>query len=152
MLEILSARNTQSTVSGINYRKYLHQWICLPDMQMYVQARKVNEQLSDVSTTGVPCCRRVRPSLPSFIFPLRPPQIFYKDDLNWLKGIGCYAWDTPEILRVKQAGKLQSEVSVFSVSSPVSLRFLLGWSLLLPVFIRTRVFLLVFFILEPVQG
>lgn len=50
MLEILSARNTQSTVSGINYRKYLHQWICLPDMQVYVQARKVNEQLSDVSS------------------------------------------------------------------------------------------------------
>uniref|UniRef100_A0A4W6DPW1 Nebulin n=1 Tax=Lates calcarifer TaxID=8187 RepID=A0A4W6DPW1_LATCA len=82
MLEILSARNTQSTVSGIHYRKYLHQWMCLPDMQMYVQARKVNEQLSD---------------------------IFYKDDLNWLKGIGCYAWDTPEILRVKHAGELQSE-------------------------------------------
>ncbi|KAM9850923.1 nebulin [Aulostomus maculatus] len=82
MLEILSARKTQSTVSGINYRKYLHQWICLPDMQMYVQARKVNEQLSD---------------------------IFYKDDLNWLKGIGCYAWDTPEILRVKHADNLQSE-------------------------------------------
>ncbi|XP_023806844.1 nebulin isoform X24 [Oryzias latipes] len=82
MLEILSARNTQKTVSGINYRKYLHQWICMPDMQMYVQARKVNEQLSD---------------------------IFYKDDMNWLKGIGCYAWDTPEILRVKQAGILQSE-------------------------------------------
>uniref|UniRef100_A0A3B4UFU4 Nebulin n=1 Tax=Seriola dumerili TaxID=41447 RepID=A0A3B4UFU4_SERDU len=82
MLEILSARNTQSTVSGIHYRKYLHQWICLPDMQTYVQARKVNEQLSD---------------------------IFYKDDLNWLKGIGCYAWDTPEILRVKHAGDLQSE-------------------------------------------
>uniref|UniRef100_UPI0037E9BF77 nebulin isoform X1 n=1 Tax=Semicossyphus pulcher TaxID=241346 RepID=UPI0037E9BF77 len=82
MLEILSARKTQSTVSGIHYRKYLHQWICLPDMQVYVQARKVNEQLSD---------------------------IFYKDDLNWLKGIGCYAWDTPEILRVKHAGNLQSE-------------------------------------------
>ncbi|XP_035994887.1 nebulin isoform X20 [Fundulus heteroclitus] len=82
MLEIMSARNTQSTVSGIHYRKYLHQWICMPDMQMYVQARKVNEQLSD---------------------------IFYKDDLNWLKGIGCYAWDTPEILRVKNAGVLQSE-------------------------------------------
>ncbi|XP_027131937.1 nebulin isoform X3 [Larimichthys crocea] len=82
MLEILSARNTQATVSGIHYRKYLHQWICLPDMQVYTQARKVNEQLSD---------------------------IFYKDDLNWLKGIGCYAWDTPEILRVKHAGNLQSE-------------------------------------------
>lgn len=49
MLEILSARNTQATVSGIHYRKYLHQWICLPDMQVYTQARKVNEQLSDVS-------------------------------------------------------------------------------------------------------
>ncbi|XP_035859752.1 nebulin isoform X35 [Sander lucioperca] len=82
MLEILSARNTQSTVSGIHYRKYLHQWICLPDMQVYTQARKVNEQLSD---------------------------IIYKDDLNWLRGIGCYAWDTPEIIRVKHAGDLQSE-------------------------------------------
>nr|XP_024661312.1 nebulin isoform X21 [Maylandia zebra] len=82
MLDILSARSTQNAVSEINYRKYLHQWICMPDMQVYVQARKVNEQLSD---------------------------IFYKDDLNWLKGIGCYAWDTPEILRVKNADNLQSE-------------------------------------------
>ncbi|XP_068592932.1 nebulin [Cebidichthys violaceus] len=82
MLEILSAHKTQSAVSEVNYRKHLHQWICLPDMQVYTQARKVNEQLSD---------------------------IFYKDDLNWLKGIGCYAWDTPEILRVKHAGDLQSE-------------------------------------------
>lgn len=54
MLEILSARNTQSTVSGIHYRKYLHQWICLPDMQVYIQARKVNEQLSDVSNRPQP--------------------------------------------------------------------------------------------------
>ncbi|XP_010788327.1 nebulin-like, partial [Notothenia coriiceps] len=51
MLEILSARKTQSSVSEINYRKRLHQWICLPDMQVYTQARKVNEQLSDVSQT-----------------------------------------------------------------------------------------------------
>lgn len=109
MLEILSARNTQSTVSGINYRKYLHQWICLPDMQMYVQARKVNEQLSDVSmAAGSDCCQV---KMLRFIFLFGSPQIFYKDDLNWLKGIGCYAWDTPEILRVKQAGNIQSEVS-----------------------------------------
>lgn len=39
------------------------------------------------------------------------PQIFYKDDLNWLKGIGCYAWDTPEIVRSKNAMQLQSDVS-----------------------------------------
>ncbi|XP_045563818.1 nebulin isoform X39 [Salmo salar] len=82
MLHVLSARQTQNHVSEIGYRKYLHQWICMPDMQVYAQARKVNEQLSDV---------------------------FYKDDLNWLKGIGCYAWDTPEILRVKAADNLQSE-------------------------------------------
>ncbi|KAG7502436.1 nebulin isoform X1 [Solea senegalensis] len=82
MLEILSAHKTQSAVSEINYRKYLHQWLCLPELREYVQARKVNEQLSDV---------------------------FYKDDLNWLKGIGCYAWDTPEILRVKYAGDIRSE-------------------------------------------
>ncbi|XP_029558205.1 nebulin isoform X7 [Salmo trutta] len=82
MLDVLSARQTQNHVSEIGYRKHLHQWICMPDMQVYVQARKVNEQLSD---------------------------IFYKDDLNWLRGIGCYAWDTPEILRVKAADKLQSD-------------------------------------------
>eukprot|EP00063_Salmo_salar_P045982 XP_014020817.1 PREDICTED: nebulin isoform X10 [Salmo salar] len=82
MLDVLSARQTQNYVSEIGYRKHLHQWICMPDMQVYVQARKVNEQLSD---------------------------IFYKDDLNWLRGIGCYAWDTPEILRVKAADKLQSD-------------------------------------------
>ncbi|KAG7331128.1 hypothetical protein KOW79_005097 [Hemibagrus wyckioides] len=82
MLDVVAARNTQKMISGVDYRKYLHQWICLPDMQVYVHARKVNEQLSDV---------------------------FYKDDMNWLKGVGCYAWDTPEILRCKQAMKLQSE-------------------------------------------
>ncbi|KAI4876854.1 hypothetical protein NFI96_011088 [Prochilodus magdalenae] len=82
MLDVVAARNTQKMISEIDYRKYLHQWICLPDMQVYVHARKVNEQLSD---------------------------IFYKDDMNWLKGIGCYVWDTPEILRCKQAMKLQSD-------------------------------------------
>lgn len=49
MLEVVAARNTQKMISEVDYRKYLHQWICLPDMQVYVHARKVNEQLSDVS-------------------------------------------------------------------------------------------------------
>lgn len=48
MLDVVAARNTQKMISGVDYRKYLHQWICLPDMQVYVHARKVNEQLSDV--------------------------------------------------------------------------------------------------------
>lgn len=37
--------------------------------------------------------------------------MFYKDDLNWMKGIGCYVWDTPEIIRAKKANDLQSDVS-----------------------------------------
>ncbi|XP_036401156.1 nebulin [Megalops cyprinoides] len=82
MQEVVAARNTQKMISDVDYRKYLHQWICLPDMQAYTQARKVNEQLSD---------------------------FFYKDDLNWLKGVGCYVWDTPEILRCKRADNLQSK-------------------------------------------
>lgn len=38
-------------------------------------------------------------------------QVFYKDDLNWMKGIGCFVWDTPEILRAKKSYELQSDVS-----------------------------------------
>ncbi|XP_056392600.1 nebulin [Hyla sarda] len=82
MMEIISARETQNKVSEIEYRKYLHEWICLPDLQLYVHARKVNDQLSD---------------------------IVYKDDLNWLKGVGCFVWDTPEILRAKHAYDLRSD-------------------------------------------
>lgn len=37
--------------------------------------------------------------------------MFYKDDLNWMKGVGCYAWDTPEIVRAKKSYELQSDVS-----------------------------------------
>lgn len=38
-------------------------------------------------------------------------QVFYKDDLNWMKGVGCYVWDTPEIVRAKKSYELQSDVS-----------------------------------------
>ncbi|XP_068101898.1 nebulin isoform X4 [Hyperolius riggenbachi] len=82
MLEIVAAKDTQHKVSEIEYRKYLHEWICLPDLQLYVHARKVNDQLSD---------------------------IVYKDDLNWLKGVGCFVWDTPEILHAKHAYDLRSD-------------------------------------------
>ncbi|KAM8933533.1 nebulin [Pelodytes ibericus] len=82
MMEIIAARETQNKVSEIDYRKRLHEWICLPDLQLYVHARKVNDQLSD---------------------------IVYKDDLNWLKGLGCLVWDTPEILHAKHAYDLRSE-------------------------------------------
>lgn len=50
MLDVVAARQTQNAVTEIDYRKYLHQWTCLPDLQANIHARKVNEQLSDVST------------------------------------------------------------------------------------------------------
>ncbi|XP_075465517.1 nebulin [Ascaphus truei] len=82
MLEIISARDTQNKVSEVDYRKRLHEWTCLPDLQVFMNARKVNDQLSD---------------------------IVYKDDLNWLKGLGCFVWDTPEILHAKHAYDLRSD-------------------------------------------
>ncbi|MBN3325457.1 NEBU protein, partial [Atractosteus spatula] len=83
MLELVAAKNTQKMISEIDYRKRLHEWICLPDLQLHMHARKVNEQLSDIT---------------------------YKDDLNWMKGIGCNVWDTPEILRTKHSYELQSDL------------------------------------------
>ncbi|XP_043930823.1 nebulin isoform X2 [Protopterus annectens] len=82
MLEIIAAKDTQKKVSEIDYRKYLHEWTCLPDQKIYTHARHVNEQLSD---------------------------IIYKDDLNWMKGIGCYVWDTPDILHAKASYNLRSD-------------------------------------------
>ncbi|XP_067843239.1 nebulin isoform X3 [Heptranchias perlo] len=83
MLEVVAAKETQAKVSEIDYRKYLHEWTCLPDLQINIHARKVNNQLSDV---------------------------LYKDDLTWLKGIGCNVWDTPEILHAKKSYDLQSDI------------------------------------------
>uniref|UniRef100_A0A3B5AHN5 Nebulin n=1 Tax=Stegastes partitus TaxID=144197 RepID=A0A3B5AHN5_9TELE len=78
------AKRCQDMLSDVLYRTYLHQWTCHPEQEDAIRARKTNEILSDV---------------------------FYKDDLNWMKGIGCYVWDTPEIVRAKKSYELQSDVS-----------------------------------------
>ncbi|XP_048834948.1 nebulin isoform X35 [Brienomyrus brachyistius] len=83
MLSHIVAKRCQGILSDIQYRNYLHQWICLPEQNDVIQARKANEILSDV---------------------------FYKEDLNWIKGIGCYVWDTPEILRAKKSYEIQSDI------------------------------------------
>ncbi|XP_074001751.1 nebulin [Numenius arquata] len=83
MVGIVSAKDAQKKVSEIDYRTHLHEWICLPDLQINTHVRKVTDQLSDV---------------------------VYKDDLNWLKGIGCFVWDTPEILHAKHAYDLRSDI------------------------------------------
>ncbi|XP_034641978.1 nebulin [Trachemys scripta elegans] len=83
MVDIVAARATQKKVSEIDYRLHLHEWTCLPDLQINAHVRKVTDQLSE---------------------------IVYKDDLNWLKGIGCFVWDTPEILHAKHAYDLRSDI------------------------------------------
>uniref|UniRef100_A0A665W5A5 Nebulin n=1 Tax=Echeneis naucrates TaxID=173247 RepID=A0A665W5A5_ECHNA len=77
------AKRCQDMLSDVIYRTYLHQWTCHPDQEDAIRARKTNEILSDV---------------------------YYKDDLNWMKGIGCYVWDTPEILRAKKSYELKTNL------------------------------------------
>uniref|UniRef100_A0A3B5MMJ2 Nebulin n=1 Tax=Xiphophorus couchianus TaxID=32473 RepID=A0A3B5MMJ2_9TELE len=92
------AKRCQDMLSDVLYRTHLHQWTCHPEQEDAIRARKTNEILSDV---------------------------FYKDDLNWMKGIGCYVWDTPEIIRAKKSYELQSEVSIFILNGslkPISER------------------------------
>ncbi|XP_010000558.1 PREDICTED: nebulin [Chaetura pelagica] len=83
MVDIIASKDAQKKISEIDYRTRLHEWICLPDLQINAHVRKVTDQLSDV---------------------------VYKDDLNWLKGIGCFVWDTPEILHAKHAYDLRSDI------------------------------------------
>uniref|UniRef100_A0A803TYB2 Nebulin n=1 Tax=Anolis carolinensis TaxID=28377 RepID=A0A803TYB2_ANOCA len=82
MVDIVSAKSTQKKVSEVDYRIHLHEWTNIPDLHENALARKVYAQLSDV---------------------------VYKDDLNWLKGIGCFVWDTPEILHAKHAYDLRDD-------------------------------------------
>lgn len=37
-------------------------------------------------------------------------QVKYKEDLTWLKGIGCYAYDTPDLTLAEQNKTLYSKV------------------------------------------
>uniref|UniRef100_A0A8C5U0W7 Nebulin n=1 Tax=Malurus cyaneus samueli TaxID=2593467 RepID=A0A8C5U0W7_9PASS len=83
MVDIISAKDAQKKISEVDYRTRLHEWICLPDLQVNAHVKTVTDQISDV---------------------------IYKDDLNWLKGIGCFVWDTPEILHAKQAYDLRSDI------------------------------------------
>ncbi|XP_068022865.1 nebulin isoform X4 [Melanerpes formicivorus] len=96
MVDIISAKDAQKKISEVDYRTHLHEWICLPDLQINAHVRKVTDQLSDV---------------------------VYKDDLNWLKGIGCFVWDTPEILHAKHAYDLRSDIKYKSKAEKMKTKF-----------------------------
>ncbi|KAJ6650412.1 hypothetical protein lerEdw1_009331, partial [Lerista edwardsae] len=82
MVDIVSAKSTQKKVSEVDYRIRLHEWANIADPHVNALVRKVTDQISD---------------------------FVYKDDLNWLKGIGCFVWDTPEILHAKHAYDLRDD-------------------------------------------
>ncbi|XP_052531155.1 nebulin isoform X48 [Tympanuchus pallidicinctus] len=96
MVDIIAAKDAQEKISEIDYRTRLHNWICLPDLQINAHVRKVADQISDV---------------------------VYKDDLNWLKGIGCFVWDTPEILHAKHAYDLRSDIKYKSAAEKTKSKY-----------------------------
>ncbi|XP_072581369.1 nebulin-like [Vulpes vulpes] len=83
MVEMVTAKDSQKKGSEIDYCLHLREWICHPDLQVNSHVRKVTDQIYR--------------------------NIVYKDDLNWLKGIGCYIWDNPEILHAKHAYDLRND-------------------------------------------
>ncbi|NXN12323.1 NEBU protein, partial [Indicator maculatus] len=82
MMSIVQAKQGQALVSDIDYRHYLRQWICLPDQNDVIHARKAYDLQSDA---------------------------VYKSDLEWLRGIGWLPNDSVGINHVKYAGDLLNE-------------------------------------------
>lgn len=110
MISHVVAKKCQDILSDVLYRTHLHQWTCHPDQNDAIRARKANEILSDVGHDYSDILNE-SDLFKSYIWLISPGQVFYKEDLNWMKGVGCYAWDTPEIVRAKKSYELQSDVS-----------------------------------------
>uniref|UniRef100_A0A8C4N5G7 Nebulin n=1 Tax=Eptatretus burgeri TaxID=7764 RepID=A0A8C4N5G7_EPTBU len=83
MLEIVAAKKTQRLISDLEYKTIPHTWSSQPNVSELFRHHQLQEQNSDH---------------------------VYKDDLNWMKGLGCYIWDRPDFLLAKHRHNISSDV------------------------------------------
>ncbi|XP_038307483.1 nebulin-like [Canis aureus] len=83
MVSVLAAKHGQDLVSDIDYRNYLHQWMCHPDQNDIIQARKA----SDLQSNDV-----------------------YKADLEWLRGIVWIPVDSVDYVRVTKNQEMVNQI------------------------------------------
>nr|XP_032807711.1 nebulin-like isoform X7 [Petromyzon marinus] len=95
-LSVLQAKKCQHQLSDIPYRTYLRHWTCLPHQGPLLHAKHAQDLLSDN---------------------------LYKEDLLWMRGLGCSVCDTPDILRAKEVYNHRSDIKYQAEAKLGQLKF-----------------------------
>ena len=121
----------------------------MPMTPQLMHCQHVNQITSDVRTVpsvpsniwdnraeGVIRCHQMLLILTTCFSPVL--QLRYKEDLLWLRGLGCFMYDTPEMVNVRNITKFKVGIIFLSVPSPRVVRnlslyfcFLFIWFVLL---------------------